>query len=101
MAWDDPAALDKTIEQLGADRVAAFFCEPVIGAGGVYPPPEGYLASVREICRRHDVLFVADEVITGFGRIGDLVRQRAVRPGSRPDHQGQGPQLRLRRRSAR
>src|SRR5215831_165908 len=53
VAWDDPAALDKTIEQLGADRVAAFFCEPVIGAGGVYPPPEGYLASVREICRRH------------------------------------------------
>jgi adenosylmethionine-8-amino-7-oxononanoate aminotransferase len=42
----------------------------VIGAGGVYPPPAGYLASVREICRRHDVLFVADEVITGFGRTG-------------------------------
>jgi putrescine aminotransferase len=70
VAWDDPAALDKTIEQLGADRVAAFFCEPVIGAGGVYPPPEGYLTGVREICRRHDVLFVADEVITGFGRVG-------------------------------
>jgi adenosylmethionine-8-amino-7-oxononanoate aminotransferase len=70
VAWDDPAALDKTIEQLGADRVAAFFCEPVIGAGGVYPPPAGYLAAVREICRRHDVLFVADEVITGFGRVG-------------------------------
>ena len=70
VAWDDPAALDKTIEQLGAGRVAAFFCEPVIGAGGVYPPPAGYLAAVREICRRHDVLFVADEVITGFGRVG-------------------------------
>jgi putrescine---pyruvate transaminase len=70
VAWDDPAALDKTIEQLGAARVAAFFCEPVIGAGGVYPPPAGYLAAVREICRRHDVLFVCDEVITGFGRVG-------------------------------
>jgi putrescine aminotransferase len=70
VAWDDPAALDKTIEQLGAGRVAAFFCEPVIGAGGVYPPPPGYLAAVREICRRHDVLFVSDEVITGFGRVG-------------------------------
>jgi putrescine---pyruvate transaminase len=70
VAWDDAAALEKTIEQLGADHVAAFFCEPVIGAGGVYPPPEGYLASVREICRRHDVLFIADEVITGFGRVG-------------------------------
>ena len=42
----------------------------MIGAGGVYPPPAGYLASVREICRRHDILFVADEVITGFGRVG-------------------------------
>jgi putrescine---pyruvate transaminase len=70
VAWDDPAALDKTIEQLGAARVAAFFCEPVIGAGGVYPPPAGYLTAVREICRRHDVLFVSDEVITGFGRVG-------------------------------
>ncbi len=70
VAWDDAAALEKTIVSLGAANVAAFFCEPVIGAGGVYPPPEGYLASVREICRRHDVLFVADEVITGFGRTG-------------------------------
>jgi putrescine---pyruvate transaminase len=68
--WDDADALDKLIEQLGADRVAAFFCEPVIGAGGVYPPPDGYLEQVREICRRRDVLFVADEVITGFGRLG-------------------------------
>jgi putrescine---pyruvate transaminase len=68
--WDDADALDKLIEQLGADRVAAFFCEPVIGAGGVYPPPDRYLERVREICRRRDVLFVADEVITGFGRLG-------------------------------
>jgi putrescine---pyruvate transaminase len=69
--WDDPSALEKTIELLGDSRVAAFFCEPVIGAGGVYPPPEGYLSAVREICRRHDVLFVADEVITGYGRVGE------------------------------
>jgi adenosylmethionine-8-amino-7-oxononanoate aminotransferase len=68
--WDDAGALDKLVEQLGAGRVAAFFCEPVIGAGGVYPPPAGYLGRVREICRRRDVLFVADEVITGFGRLG-------------------------------
>jgi putrescine aminotransferase len=68
--WDDPAALEKTIELLGDSKVAAFFCEPVIGAGGVYPPPEGYLRAVRDICRRHDVLFVADEVITGYGRTG-------------------------------
>ncbi len=68
--WDDAAALDKQISQAGADRVAAFFCEPVVGAGGVYFPPEGYLTRVQEICREHDVLFAADEVITGFGRAG-------------------------------
>jgi putrescine---pyruvate transaminase len=70
VAWDDAEALDKLIGTLGADRVGAFFCEPVIGAGGVLPPPEGYLARVAEICRQHDVLFVADEVITGYGRLG-------------------------------
>jgi len=68
---DDAEALGATIEELGAGRVAAFFCEPVIGAGGVYPPPDGYLDAVREICRGSGVLFVADEVITGFGRCGD------------------------------
>jgi putrescine---pyruvate transaminase len=68
--WDDAAALEKLIGQVGADRVAAFFCEPVVGAGGVLLPPEGYLARVQEICREQDVLFVADEVITGFGRVG-------------------------------
>ena len=68
--WDDPSALAKLIDQLGADQVAAFFCEPIVGAGGVYFPPDGYLARVQEICRQYDVLFVADEVITGFGRAG-------------------------------
>jgi adenosylmethionine-8-amino-7-oxononanoate aminotransferase len=70
VAWDDPEALDKQITALGAGTVAAFFCEPVIGAGGVYPPPEGYLSRAAEICRAHNVLFIADEVITGFGRTG-------------------------------
>ncbi|MBF6212702.1 aspartate aminotransferase family protein [Nocardia puris] len=70
VAWDDPKGLLSLIEEVGADRVAAFFCEPVIGAGGVYPPPQGYLAEVRELCREHDILFVVDEVVTGFGRIG-------------------------------
>jgi putrescine aminotransferase len=69
--WDDAQALAALIERTGPDRVAAFFCEPVIGAGGVFPPPEGYLAAVRRICRETGVLFVADEVITGFGRCGD------------------------------
>jgi putrescine aminotransferase len=70
VAWDDIEDLRATIERVGADRVAAFFCEPVIGAGGVYPPPPDYLAGVRKVCTELDVLFVADEVITGFGRIG-------------------------------
>ena len=68
--WNDSGALERQIEECGADRVAAFFCEPVIGAGGVLVAPEGYLTEVAAICRRHDVLFVADEVITAFGRLG-------------------------------
>lgn len=71
VAWDDPGALEDAIREAGAERVAAFFCEPVIGAGGVYPPPPGYLEAVRDVCRRHEVLFVADEVVTGFARAGD------------------------------
>jgi adenosylmethionine-8-amino-7-oxononanoate aminotransferase len=69
--WDDAAALAETIDRLGAGRVAAFFCEPVLGAGGVYAPPPGYLEATRQTCRDRGVLFVADEVITGFGRTGD------------------------------
>lgn len=68
--WDDAKALLALIEEIGAEQIAAFFCEPIIGAGGVYLPPRGYLAEVRQICRDHDILFVADEVVTGFGRIG-------------------------------
>jgi adenosylmethionine-8-amino-7-oxononanoate aminotransferase len=68
--WDSAEDLRATIERIGADRIAAFFCEPVIGAGGVYLPPDGYLTEVRKVCTEHDILFVADEVVTGFGRIG-------------------------------
>ncbi|CAN5273969.1 aspartate aminotransferase family protein [soil metagenome] len=68
--WDSGKSLAEAIERIGAGNIAAFFCEPVIGAGGVYPPPEGYLPEVRSLCREHDILFVADEVVTGFGRIG-------------------------------
>ena len=68
--WDDASALYETIDQLGDGRVAGFFCEPVIGAGGVFPAPPGYLEKARGICRDHGVLFIADEVITGFGRCG-------------------------------
>jgi putrescine---pyruvate transaminase len=71
VAWDDPAALTETVERIGPDRVAAFVCEPVIGAGGVLLPPDGYLDAVADACRELDVLFIADEVITGFGRLGE------------------------------
>jgi adenosylmethionine-8-amino-7-oxononanoate aminotransferase len=67
---DSAAALAETLDAIGPERVAAFFCEPVIGAGGVYPPPDGYLTDVQRICNERDVLFVVDEVITGFGRCG-------------------------------
>jgi len=68
--WDSGKSLLEFIERVGAARIAAFCCEPIIGAGGIYPPPEGYLAEVRQICRENDILFVADAVITGFGRMG-------------------------------
>jgi putrescine---pyruvate transaminase len=70
VAWDSADALAELVGRLGPERVAAFFCEPVIGAGGVFHAPPGYLAKAREICREFGVLFVADEVVTGFGRVG-------------------------------
>jgi adenosylmethionine-8-amino-7-oxononanoate aminotransferase len=60
----------RTLLEARAGEVAAFIGEPVIGAGGVYPPPEGYWPAIAALCREHDVLLVADEVITGFGRTG-------------------------------
>jgi putrescine aminotransferase len=65
--WRDVEAL---FEEVGAERLAAFFCEPVIGTGGVIFPGDEYLREVRRLCREYEVLFVADEVITGFGRCG-------------------------------
>jgi putrescine---pyruvate transaminase len=62
--------LEEKILELGADNVAAFIGEPVQGAGGVYEPPPGYWAEIQRICRKYDVLVVADEVICGFGRTG-------------------------------
>jgi putrescine aminotransferase len=62
--------LEEAILREGPDTVAAFIAEPVQGAGGVIVPPPDYFRRIREICTRHDVLFIADEVITGFGRTG-------------------------------
>ncbi|MDH3223234.1 MAG: aminotransferase class III-fold pyridoxal phosphate-dependent enzyme, partial [Gemmatimonadota bacterium] len=63
-------AVEEKIQELGADRVAAFIGEPVMGAGGVVPPPASYWPEVQRMCRAHDVLLIADEVICGFGRTG-------------------------------
>jgi adenosylmethionine-8-amino-7-oxononanoate aminotransferase len=63
-------AIEQAILREGADTVAAVIGEPVHGAGGVIPPDPGYWPRLREICDRHDVLLIADEVITGFGRTG-------------------------------
>ncbi|MGH3024691.1 MAG: aspartate aminotransferase family protein [Gaiellaceae bacterium] len=62
--------LDSAIEQAGPETVAMVIMEPVQNAGGAFTPPEGYWAGVREICDRHGILLCADEVITGFGRVG-------------------------------
>ena len=64
--------LERAIQREGADSVAMFLAEPVQGAGGVLSPQDDYFPRIREICDRHDVLLVADEVITGFGRTGKL-----------------------------
>lgn len=79
---NDTAALARLFEQRGAE-IAAFIGEPVIGAGGVIPPAEGYWPEVRRLCDRFDVLLIADEVITGFGRTGWLFASE--RYGIRPD----------------
>ncbi|HEX4766154.1 MAG TPA: aspartate aminotransferase family protein [Lichenihabitans sp.] len=64
--------LEARIVEEGPETVAAFIGEPLIGAGGVLPPPAAYWEKVQAVCRRHDVLVVADEVITGFGRLGTM-----------------------------
>ncbi|ANW01115.1 aspartate aminotransferase family protein [Bradyrhizobium icense] len=66
------AALEAKIESVGADRIASFYAEPIQGSGGVIVPPRGWIKALRDLCSRHGILFIADEVITGFGRTGPL-----------------------------
>ncbi|TIM61259.1 MAG: aminotransferase class III-fold pyridoxal phosphate-dependent enzyme, partial [Mesorhizobium sp.] len=66
------AALKAKIEEIGPERVAAFYAEPIQGSGGVIVPPKGWIKAMRELCREYGILFIADEVITGFGRTGPL-----------------------------
>ncbi|MCY1414159.1 Putrescine--pyruvate aminotransferase [compost metagenome] len=74
---------DKILE-LGADQVAAFFAEPIMGSGGVIVPPLGYHQRMWEICQKYDVLYVADEVVTSFGRLGAFFASEDVF-GMQPD----------------
>ena len=70
--------LEAKILELGAENVGAFIAEPIQASGGVIVPPDGYLRRCWEVCRRHDVLFIADEVVTGFGRLGHWFASEAV-----------------------
>ncbi len=76
-------ALRTKVRELGQDNVAAFFCEPIQGSGGVIVPPKGWLKAMRDACRELDILFVVDEVITGFGRTGPMFACEAE--GVEPD----------------
>lgn len=66
------------IREVGADNIAAFFAEPVLGSGGVVVPPAGYHRGTWELCQRHDILYVSDEVVTAFGRLGHWFASREV-----------------------
>lgn len=81
--WDSLEALEAEIASVGAERVAAVFAEPVIGAGGVHRVPPSYLQGLQELCRRHGILFIADCVIGAFGRLGSW--WGVDRFGLRPD----------------
>ncbi|KAA2317138.1 aspartate aminotransferase family protein [Pseudooceanicola sediminis] len=76
--------LEAMIEREGADTIAAFIGEPVLGTGGIVPPPAGYWEAIQKVLNKHDILLVADEVVTGFGRLGSMF-------GS--DHYGMKPDL--------
>ena len=77
-------ALEKLIEKEGADTIAAFIGEPVLGTGGIVPPPAGYWDAIQAVLKKHDILLIADEVVTGFGRLGSMF-------GS--DHYGMTPDI--------
>jgi L-2,4-diaminobutyrate transaminase len=76
--------LEAMIDREGADTIAAFIGEPLLGTGGIVPPPEGYWPAIQAVLDRHDILLIADEVVTGFGRLGTMF-------GS--DHYGMRPDL--------
>ena len=64
--------LKQLIDKEGADTIAAFIGEPILGTGGIIPPPQGYWESIQNVLRENDILLIADEVVTGFGRLGSM-----------------------------
>ncbi|WP_372615005.1 aspartate aminotransferase family protein [Aquicoccus sp.] len=66
------AELEALIEREGADTIAAFIGEPLLGTGGIVPPPAGYWEAIQKVLKKHDILLIADEVVTGFGRLGTM-----------------------------
>jgi adenosylmethionine-8-amino-7-oxononanoate aminotransferase len=74
----------QVIEERGAERIGAFIAEPVMASGGVIVPPPGYLARMHALCRANDILFIADEVVTAFGRLGEVFASKDV-VGIEPD----------------
>lgn len=70
--------LTERIETLGAENIACFIAEPILGAGGVIVPPEGYHRKTWEVCRRYGIKYVSDEVVTAFGRLGHMFASQAV-----------------------
>jgi L-2,4-diaminobutyrate transaminase len=75
--------LEEMIHREGADTIAAFIGEPVLGTGGIVPPPEGYWPAIQAVLDCHDILLIADEVVTGFGRLGTMFGSEHY--GMRPD----------------
>jgi adenosylmethionine-8-amino-7-oxononanoate aminotransferase len=75
---------EDTVKELGADNIACFIAEPIMGAGGIIVPPEGYFKRMWEVCKANDILFIVDEVVTAFGRLGHLVTSETLF-GVKPD----------------
>ena len=101
---EDPAALcarlldevERTIVEAGPETVAMLIAEPVQNAGGCLVPPDGYWPGLRALCDKYGIALVADEVITGFGRIGEWFASVQVRRRAGPDHVRQGHHVGLR-----
>jgi L-2,4-diaminobutyrate transaminase len=75
--------LEKLIAKEGADTIAAFIAEPVMGTGGIIAPPQGYWEAIQDVLRKHDILLISDEVVCGFGRLGS--KMGAQHFGIKPD----------------